>query len=364
MIKPLTSLRFFFALMVFFSHLDYLTGSESEMLKWAYQNIFNEGYIGVSFFFILSGFILAYNYQDSILQGRKSKKTFYIARFARIYPLHVLTFLVSIPLTWRVFWSDKTMWFLQAMNNLTLTQAFIPAKEFFYSFNSPSWSISDEMFFYLVFPFIIMAISRLTKYKKIVVPLVIAIIPLLALIIPNSLHHKLFYINPVFRLFDFSIGIILYNIYKGFINKEIRANFNLLEFFALGLLIGFFAFHDWMPRVSRYSFYYWIPMSFLIFIFSFQKGLISRLLSNKIFLHLGEISFGFYMFHQLVLRYFYAVNNRTGIFENDYLMMFGIFAVALVISHFSFVWFETPVNRRIKNVFRKPEGVTSVAVKE
>lgn len=69
MIKPLTSLRFIFAFMVFASHLGFLNKSESNVLHWVYDSVFHEGYIGVSFFFILSGFILAYNYQDGILKN-------------------------------------------------------------------------------------------------------------------------------------------------------------------------------------------------------------------------------------------------------------------------------------------------------
>ena len=67
MIKPLTSLRFFFALFVFLSHLYFLKASEFYID--IFENFFSEGFLGVSFFFILSGFILAYNYEDKILES-------------------------------------------------------------------------------------------------------------------------------------------------------------------------------------------------------------------------------------------------------------------------------------------------------
>lgn len=123
MIKPLTSLRFIFAFMVFASHLSFLQKTESNALSWIFDSVFCEGYIGVSFFFILSGFILAYNYQDGILKNKKSKKAFYQARFARIFPLHILTLVISLPLTYGLFLQNKSLWLSQAITNLSLTQS-------------------------------------------------------------------------------------------------------------------------------------------------------------------------------------------------------------------------------------------------
>src|ERR1700739_1236064 len=93
MIKPLTSLRFLFALMVFLSHLQFV---QDKTLAKVYVDFFKEGRLGVSFFFILSGFILSLTYKQKITAGTVSKKEFWVARFARIYPLHIITFLVSI----------------------------------------------------------------------------------------------------------------------------------------------------------------------------------------------------------------------------------------------------------------------------
>jgi hypothetical protein len=68
MIKPLTTLLF--AFMIFVHHMTFFGKSKSSTLRWIHESILKEGYIGVSFFFILSGFILAYNYRDSMLNQR------------------------------------------------------------------------------------------------------------------------------------------------------------------------------------------------------------------------------------------------------------------------------------------------------
>ena len=84
MINTLTSLRIFFALMVFGAHCYVLDTSFD-------AHFFKEGFVGVSFFFVLSGFIIAYNYQEKLLTKTTTKRTFWVARIARIYPLHLLT---------------------------------------------------------------------------------------------------------------------------------------------------------------------------------------------------------------------------------------------------------------------------------
>lgn len=334
--------------MVFSSHLGFLEISKSDFSRSLYANLFREGYIGVSFFFILSGFVLAYKYQDIILKKQKSKKTFFIARVARIFPLHILTFIIAIPLTYNIFVHRKLHWFAQAVTNFTLTQSYIPKSSIYFSFNGPSWSISDEMFFYLLFPFLLFLIFKFRK-RYFLFLAIISIVPLLTLVIPSSYYHHIFYISPFVRIFDFSIGVYLYNMYKIFSSKKSAINYDFMEISSILLLSLFFFFHQQIPQVARYSFYYWLPMSYLIFSFSFQGGMVSKLLSKKIFFHLGEISFGFYMFHQLVLRYFDWFNSKFHVFENDLLMIIITFSISLMISHYSFVKFENPMKNFVKN---------------
>ena len=361
MIKPLTSLRFIFAIMVFASHLKFLSKSESKVLRWVYENIFYEGYIGVGFFFILSGFILAYTYQDSFIKGNSSNFKFYIARLARIYPLHLLTFVLSIPLTLNILANSPISWGMKAIANLTLLQSFIPNSGVYFSFNSPSWSISDEMFFYLTFPLLIFITQKLlsNKFKKIMIICIVFTVPLLEIIIPSEYYHQLFYINPVLRVFDFFLGILLFNLYKYLIKQRKIINYTNIEVVSILLLFVFFIFHSWIPDVMRYSYYYWIPMSCLILSFSFQKGFISKLLSHKLLIHLGDISFGFYMFHLLVLKYFDLLNTRILFIENDFLIVAVTFIISIIVSHYSYRLFETPLNKLIRNTFNSKKKIST-----
>jgi len=91
MINTLTSLRFIFALMVFGAHCYTID-------KFFDTHFFKEGFVGVSFFFVLSGFIIAYNYQKRFSENKITKRAFWVARIARIYPLHWLTLFIAVAL--------------------------------------------------------------------------------------------------------------------------------------------------------------------------------------------------------------------------------------------------------------------------
>lgn len=352
MIKPLTSLRFFFAMMVLSSHLVFVIKPESSsILYWINKYVFSEGFIGVSFFFILSGFILSYTYQEKITGKVTSSYDFWIARIARIYPLHILTLLMAIPLILKDQLQTGWTFVLKLLLNSTLLQSFIPDSDYYFSLNSPSWSISDELFFYLLFPVLILFIVNNNKIKWIVFLLSIILIPAAVTFVDHDYYHHLFYINPVFRLIDFGIGIFLFNISKKFNDYFSSKKYivTLLEAGSIALFVLFFVFHNKIPVVYRYSCYYWIPMACIILSFSLQKGLISRLLSHSFLIVLGEISFGIYLIHSIVIGYFYAFNFKFFHLTNDYIIIAIIFIVTVSLSYLIFIAYEKPCNRYIKN---------------
>ena len=153
MINTLTSLRIFFALMVFGAHCYVLDTSFD-------AHFFKEGFVGVSFFFVLSGFIIAYNYQEKLLTKTTTKRTFWVARIARIYPLHLLTLLIAACIGGYVQYSDTTDWIKHFVASTFLLQPFFPSADYFFSFNSPSWSLGCEQLFYFCFPLIIPFLNK------------------------------------------------------------------------------------------------------------------------------------------------------------------------------------------------------------
>jgi peptidoglycan/LPS O-acetylase OafA/YrhL len=111
------------------------------------------GNISVSYFFTLSGFIMAIAYYS--LENKKLDKTRYaIARFARIYPIYLIGLLLMVPLVLYSGNNGKRALLL----NLGLLQAWFPG--YAMTFNSPSWSLSVEMFFYVAFPLLLILFAK------------------------------------------------------------------------------------------------------------------------------------------------------------------------------------------------------------
>jgi peptidoglycan/LPS O-acetylase OafA/YrhL len=153
-LPALTSLRFFAALHVVFFH--FLAFKILTSQGWWLGQISSIGYVGVSFFFVLSGFILVYTYAGRDI----SVRAFWRARFARIYPAFAFSLLVTAPFFFFAVLMLKVPFFAWSSAHLKLVailvplllQAWVPLAAL--AWNSVAWSLSDEAFFYVLFPFL------------------------------------------------------------------------------------------------------------------------------------------------------------------------------------------------------------------
>jgi len=144
-LNALTGLRCFAALNIIFFHFS--------NPKWfgPFAPVVNAGYASVSFFILLSGFVLAYNYSGKAREGKLDKVRFWEARFTRLYPIYFL----SLLLAWEMVPAERGAhtpgMFLTGMA-LTplLLQGWIPQIATF--LNTPAWTMSAESFFYFLFP--------------------------------------------------------------------------------------------------------------------------------------------------------------------------------------------------------------------
>jgi peptidoglycan/LPS O-acetylase OafA/YrhL len=141
--------------------MTFLAKSRSSDLRWAYGSIKRR--LHWSQFFFIFG-ILACYYRDAILDQKILKSDFYSARLARIYPLHLLTLLIVVPLTLQNvnFQIDRTL-AQTVILILSLTQSFVPIKNIFFFFLILLLSISNELFFLFAISFYNFLISRIKK---------------------------------------------------------------------------------------------------------------------------------------------------------------------------------------------------------
>ena len=210
-LNSLTSLRFFAALLIFILH-----SKDHGLIPLSFLESFDLSK-SVSFFFVLSGFVLTYSYH----RRHYSIPRFYCHRFARIWPITFFCFCLFSFFCLSLYFYQLTpafLLFLTLLSHIFLLQSIIPIPEVYFGFNAVAWSISVEVFFYILFPaFNSLRTSKLflrSSFLSVMLLLFSFCIQLFAF--PEFSPHHLdsivwegfTYINPLFRLPEFIFGIL------------------------------------------------------------------------------------------------------------------------------------------------------------
>ncbi len=325
MIRSLTSFRFVFALMVFLSHTSFVTQEGSWFLD--YKVWLKQGFIGVNFFFILSGFILSYNYYDKFSTLHyPSIVRFYWKRFLKIYPSTWVMLLLSFYFA-QELWTNRN-YISILLSNFLLVQAWVPNNGYQWFLNPPAWSLSVEIFFYFLFPFLIASLHKVKWTTGIIIVLGFILVQGVAIwfLDDPSIAKFWFYLFPLSNLALFLCGIGLYIMYKGIPLHHSIMRGTALEIVAIFVVIGCVAWHQQVPENFRFVIYYLPSAAALIFVFSFEQGMISKFLGNRVFVYLGNISFQFYLLHFLAIWFWCKV---------DYLYIQGLSQNLIVLLSFS-----------------------------
>lgn len=304
-ILPLTSLRFFAAFHVVLFHfwgtfIPSLPGPR-------YWNDFvSIGYVGVSMFFILSGYILTVVYLQNGTSVTLSRGKFYIARFARIYPLYALSLLAYAPfelgnlgthtLSYRIIKFAGL-----AVTNFGMIQAWHPALGG--AWNVPAWSVSAEAFFYVVFPAIGLTIA--TRIKKplrsgLILWLVsIATSVILSKALPDVKHNHFAFArcNPLLRLPEFLIGVCAAKWHPRIIPKYLSWMSALIYLGLIPLIVH-------LPELVVSNGLLAPIFAALIVGLGTLNGHFERLLSSPVLVTLGHASYSLYLLHFPVLFWF------------------------------------------------------------
>ena len=311
---PLTSLRFVAALLVFSWHC---------VPTRRVSATFSFGYIGVAFFFLLSGFILTYRYHDTFRAGLRldAIRAFYAARFARVYPLHLATMpiviAVLIALGTDALWSgvDPQTRLRAVAAQALLVQSWSASVPIEFGVNGPAWSISVEAFFYLLFPFLAFGLLRALRSSPPHVVLVGASSLWLAASIVLWPQHAAvddwrWYVFPPSRLVDFVVGMLLGIAFLGSDARKSRPlHATSIEALAITAVCAAVMLSPFVPLSMRFSLWVMPAWCAVILAFAGRRGAISRMLSHPLLVRLGEISFAFYLCHLAVVK---LVDQRIG----------------------------------------------------
>lgn len=325
-LPALTGLRFFLALWVVFHHL---TGPGMMLASYA-NGLVRGGYLAVTTFFVLSGFVLTRGYA-SIDWTVQSLKRYAAARFARIYPVYLLSLAAVAPF----IAADPTPGkpFYLAMH-LPLLQGWlgpIPV-----SWNTPAWSLSCEMFFYAVFP---LALALLPKPKWTGTLLLAAVATCLTRILWRAGVSD--GVKPLIHLSDFLMGIAAAGIYELLLRGGRQAPKGWWLYMPAGVLaLGMIANPELLPApldiTSTLR-----PLNALGLIgLALGGGTVARLLATPICEFLGKSSYALYILHvPLLWWYLRAVRQPSP---------WVYLAAAIGLSALVYRFIEEPANRRLR----------------
>ena len=327
-LDALTGLRALAALAVFVQHFVRVMDIK--------VNVGPMGGMAVSFFFVLSGFILVYVYKDKLTRSTTPK--FYFTRFARIWPLHIACLLLIAWLTPRFLPSSDWPW-LRTLSHWSLLQSWYPTQNWVHCYNGVAWTISVEAFFYLMFPFLLLGTVRqfcikyacllpLTFCGMIWMAATIAPVSSIKSIANASLNPlEIVQLFPPFRLLEFMTGMAAGMIFRSRVSAALTAvkspnhwtmtaRATVLETLLIALSLGSFQLF-YACGLFRYlhnietggqALLYWFSYSggmffhaAAIYVFARSAGLISRFFGSRVMVFLGEISFAFYMIHYHLL---------------------------------------------------------------
>ncbi|WP_165372807.1 acyltransferase family protein [Pengzhenrongella frigida] len=281
-LPSLTSLRAGAALAVFVFHLG-LFGVVS--IPGATM-----GYTGVSFFFVLSGFVLTWS-----LQPGTSTRQFYRRRFARVYPSHLVVLVIVLAVQLAIAAPSLTPTVFLA--NLLLVQGWFADPAVVFGMNGPAWSLSCEAVFYLCFPLLVRGLTPLRPALRWAIPAtwltVVAVLASQSVWLGGFTFHF-----PLARMGEFVLGVVA----ALAIRDGWRPRWRLWVVIVVTVVVAaVLALLNLNQGVTDGV----MAVPFGIAVVAAVMGDVrrrTRALGHRAFVYAGKISFAFYLVHELVIR--------------------------------------------------------------
>ena len=307
MLDSLTILRAPAALLVFFYHITH----DTVWARWLPGAA--TGYVGVALFFVLSGFVLTWSYKPA-----DGAKKFYLRRFARVYPLHLFFFALALAI---LVLTQKAPSAGATISNLILLQAWVPNWDYIFSVNAVSWSLSCEAFFYACTPLMLYWLSHRSeraRYAVLTGWFLLTASVASAVSLTSNYADVVVYANPLLRSGEFALGMLLgllalkvrdgelvmppvrtwqlwavtvcalvglYGVSKVHLTHLTQTISGFLLDPVWVLVIGIFALHDMQHADARHR----------------AGDSVSGTRMRRLLVYLGEVSFAFYLVHELVI---------------------------------------------------------------
>lgn len=357
-LPALTSVRFFLAAGVAFFHYH---------LHWQFADteqtyVLERARLGVDVFFILSGFILTHVYHQQVEQGRYSHARFLVARFARVYPMHLaaLALMVAMVLGAALVgaqYDAAAYGAVDLLRAVTLTQSWWVSPPINH-WNGPSWSLSAEWFAYSAFPVFAYVGLRLRNRPWLLLTIAVVLFLLVDIAYQAAfgkiLPHAEEQLGILRIMPEFLYGVALYRLGEGWTQHRSAAILSATAASALMLALMHLAIDDRLIVAAAGL--------VILSLGALSKTGSAGFLESKPLVLLGEASYALYLLHMPILIIWrnlaVMLDGRSSTYAMplwEVLVVFGATLLASVLAH---LWWERPardwIRRRVDRFGPRP----------
>nr|WP_276556384.1 acyltransferase [Pseudomonas peradeniyensis] len=359
-------MRFIAALYVFIFHIQ---------IRWPVtdttflSNIFNEGAIGMSAFFMLSGYLLMLTYSNS-----SSIREYFVNRVARIYPIYFVAGLVTLPWlgvslagdTAEIALSTLRIFFI-FIANIFLIQAWFPQLFSLWN-NGGSWSISVEAFCYAMFPLLVKFICRSSTRTVLMVIFAcycVSLMPGISVKAYGQYGIPVFYAMPVFRFPEFVIGACVFILSK---RHPLPPSTWIIQLASIAVFFAYLGhFGAVMPIYTGHNWIVIPVVAITLCTLATGRGPVAWVLSRPLFVWLGKVSYCFYSFQALIvlsmISYHKEITTMIPALAEGKTLIVCAFICLIVLSAAGYYLIEEPARRIVRNKWtsRRTETSTSTS---
>jgi len=309
------------------------------------------GFLGVDVFFVLSGYLLTGVIANKYLEGTFKLRSFYYNRIKRLLPALFTVFVATLPFAF-------SMLLLEAAREYAIsviTAVFSVSNIFFWQLDSyiaePSaykpflhtWSLAVEEQFYFIFPLAVILVFKYFRAHVITIALIVALASLFIAQHQSSTSPDTSFYLLHTRFWELLAGSIIALIE---IEKRERVSTPLLDktMPTIGLFLIIYAFVFFDDTIKHPSFLTLLPVlgTMILIWFSKQGEAVFNLITSKLFVFVGLISYSLYLWHWPVL-VFYRIHKVTDLSSIEKLLAL---AVSVVLATLTYYIIETPFRRR------------------
>lgn len=305
----------------------------------------NFGGFGASVFICLSGFLMTYSYYNKkIDDGLGNYFKFAIGKIKRLYPLHIITMLMVLLLFIVLALHSGTMTSeyagrlsIYTVLNVLLLQTWVPIVDVNVSLNGVAWYLSVCLVIYFAFPLLLKLIKKYKSVKSAYLAMITTYIFMVVISILTAnvsgidgrFHTWITYCFPFFRILDFFIGC---NAGYIFLNRDDSGDkktaiYTIFEILALAV-VPFLVYWSQKPyefvvaKAFTSTTIIFLPVSvILVYLFAVNRGLITKILTNKVLLFVGDLSPYMFLIHFVEVLYVSSLLGFLGLALNKYIIV-------------------------------------------